>query len=201
MKVLLFVSMLLFGQSFSEFSKGIYATHRGDTAICLELMDDQRFKMILSTCNEDKIEEGKYRLTKGQILLVSDDVPKMEIKNFRPADSKLGNGIILRSADKVLLSQCKLSYDDGKTKFNFPYQNTPLAFERNLTIYYKNLEPIVIKKPFAEDITTWQAEIQFENMNSTFAEFESWSIVGKKLKLNNSTEEVFLKKKKKCWLY
>ena len=205
MKIIIALFILIFSFSFvqdeAEFPLGIYATHKGTTAICLELLEEQQFKMILSTCTSDQIEEGTFEFIDNTVLLSSNNPPQMVLKNLRPADSSLGEGIILKSPDPLLLSKCQLSLDEGLSKFNFPYQSTPISFAQNIAVYFGQMEPLIIESQFAEDITTWQADIIFENINSTFSEFQSWILDENKRKLNQPNSEVSLKKSKKCWLY
>ena len=156
--------------------------------------------MILSTCNEDQIDEGHYFVNNDTIHLISKDAPKMALKNFRPADSKLGPGLILKSPDPLLLNQCTYQFDDRNEHNQIPH-NKPIQFHKNIQINFEGLDPLEIKLPFAEDITTWPAEIHFENMNSVFENFQSWIPIGRKLHLANNEMDIQLKKKKKCWLY
>ncbi len=168
--------------------------------ICLELFDDKKFSMSISSCDRDRYIDGEYTFDGTAVYLTSTKQPSMNVAKI---DSEARTDDALRltflSKDAPLIQQIKIRLNDDKNEQspNEKGQINATAPIENITIRLGELETThQFRQPDAHQFI----HLNFEHLSEMTMNNQAWKYTKKKLILTDeSGTQITLKKSRKCW--
>jgi len=168
--------------------------------ICLELFDDKKFSMSISSCDRDRYIDGNYAFDGAAVYLTSTKQPRMNIAKIdSETDEDDTPTLTFSSKDAPLIQQIKVRLNDDKNEQspNEKGQITATAPIENITIRLGELETA---HRFRQPDDNQLIHLNFEHLSDMTMKNQAWAYSKKKLILTDeSGTQITLKKSRKCW--
>ncbi|MEM6725543.1 MAG: hypothetical protein AAF598_15995 [Bacteroidota bacterium] len=177
---------------------GIYGKD-GVEFVCLELYDNYRFDMTISSCSKDENVQGSFEIQDDRVLLTSDQQAQFRIAKDEVVESG-SNGIQLSTKDQNLLAFVTLAINHQKRLYR-PDKSGFVSFEGDLQhvqLQFPGLEQVVYN--VVSPAPSLAFELEFMHLNAPTMKGQVWQYDKKQLiHTPESGDPVTLRRVKKCW--
>lgn len=168
--------------------------------ICLELFDNQRFSMSISSCDRDRYIDGEYAFDGTAVYLTSTKQPDMRIAKVdseEGADKQLK--LTFMSKDAPLIQQLKVRVNDDKKELS-PDENGQIVASPPVERVMVRLGELETTHRFEQPDAHQRIHLTFQHLSEMTMNNQAWRYSKKKLVLTDeSGTQITLKKTRKCW--
>ncbi|MEO1433966.1 MAG: hypothetical protein AAFV80_00400 [Bacteroidota bacterium] len=177
---------------------GIYGKD-GVEFVCLELYDNYRFDMTISSCSKDENVQGSFEIQDDQVLLTSDQQANFRISKDETIASG-PNGIQLRTEDQNLLGFITLAINHQKRLYR-PDAKGFVAFEGDIQHVQLDFPGLAsVEYNVVSPSPGLRFDLTFEHLNVPTVKGQAWLFEKKQLiHTPESGETITLRRVKKCW--